>query len=398
MRVSAIRRRIRATAALVLSVTLSSSALVACGSSDNGVSAKSVPSESTVLADDIAVSSSLLDAAEAVVVSSAGVNEQRRAAGIAVAAGLPMLVAGSVTDAEEEAVATSPKKDARGHDTGADIAEVEKEVQRLGASTVLTVGAVDWTGGDSVQVIADPGTDDGLKDLVGVDFELLKKPESESGRAIAEMDAAKPSVVDSKVANEGTASPEKLDDANVGKDDKAEGSPKLPTSTPKASKKALALAAPGTGLAAIATARAAGLNVDWLPVGDARATSESIAAARKDKTLIGLGSVFGSKEKFAKTIDLAKDDKVAELPGGGTLLFPGRHFVATYGHPGAETLGVMGEDEPEDAVARAQEYVEQYEELVDDPVLPAFEIIGSVAQADPGPRGDYSEPAEIETL
>lgn len=388
----------KATVALVLSVVLGSSVLVACGGPENGVSAKSVPQESTVLSDDIAVSSGLLDSADAVIVSSSGAKEQRRAAGIAVAAGLPMLVAGSDADIEEESVAKSPKKDARGRDAGANIAEVEKEVQRLGAKTVLTVGAVDLTGGEDVQVIADPGTEEGLKDLVGVDFEVIKKVESKPSRAIAEMDAAKPSVIDSKAAGEGAASTEKLDDANVGKDDKSETTPSLPTGTPKANDKALALAAPGTGLAAIATARAAGLTVNWLPVGDARATSESIAAAREDKTMIGLGPVFGSQDKFAKTIELAKDDKVKELPGGGTLLFPGRHFVATYGHPGVAPLGVMGEDEPEDAVARAKEYVAQYEELADDPVLPAFEIIASVAQADPGPRGDYSEPAPIETL
>ncbi|MDK6657817.1 hypothetical protein QP257_24840, partial [Escherichia coli] len=95
-----------------------------------------------------------------------------------VAAGLPMLVAGSAEDAEDDSTAKSPKKDARGRDTGADIADVEKEIDRLGAKTVLTVGAVDLTGEEGRQIIADPGTTDGLKELVGTEFKVLKETES----------------------------------------------------------------------------------------------------------------------------------------------------------------------------------------------------------------------------
>lgn len=398
MRVSAMARRVTATIALVTSLALGSSGLVACDGPDNGVAAKSVPAESEVLSDDIAASEKLLDSSEAVIVSSAGATEQRRAAGIAVAAGLPMLVVGSADEVEDEAVAKSPKKDSRGRDTGAEIAEVEKEIDRLGAKTVLTVGAVDLTGGEGLQVVPDPGNAEGLKKLLDVDFKVLDKPESKPTRAIAEMDAEKPTIVDAKVPGEGTADQERLDRANDGQDDKGQEAVTLPKGTLKEESDALALAAPGTGLASIATARAAGLKVSWLPVGDARATSESIAAARDGKSLIALGQVFGAKDKFDQSIKLAKDDKVKELPGGGTLLFPGRHLVATYGHPGIAPLGVMGEDDPEGAVKRAQEYVKQYEKFADDPVLPAFEIIASVAQAAPGPRGDYSEPAPVETL
>ena len=32
-----------------------------------------------------------------------------------------------------------------------------------------------------------------------------------------------------------------------------------------------------------------------------------------------------------------------ELPGGGRVVFPGRRLVALYGHPGAPSLGVLGE-------------------------------------------------------
>ena len=43
----------------------------------------------------------------------------------------------------------------------------------------------------------------------------------------------------------------------------------------------------------------------------------------------------------------------------------------------------MGEEDAEAAAATAQEYVKQYQDLTDDKVIPAFEIIASVAQGDP---------------
>ena len=44
-----------------------------------------------------------------------------------------------------------------------------------------------------------------------------------------------------------------------------------------------------------------------------------------------------------------------ELPGGGLKLFPGRRLVALYGNPTTSALGVLGEQGPEEAVARAAE-------------------------------------------
>jgi hypothetical protein len=78
-----------------------------------------------------------------------------------------------------------------------------------------------------------------------------------------------------------------------------------------------------------------------------------------------------------------------ELPGGGYLLFPGRRLVALYGHAWAPELGVLAEQSPEEAVARigplAGEYAE--EGVV---VVPAFEIIATVAADGPGADGNYS--------
>jgi hypothetical protein len=88
----------------------------------------------------------------------------------------------------------------------------------------------------------------------------------------------------------------------------------------------------------------------------------------------------------------------AELPGGGTRLFPGRRMVALYGTPGTGSLGMLGEQDVDGAIARAAELAAQYQEYSDEPVIPAFEIIATVATAAPGPTGDYSTPVEHEQL
>lgn len=87
-----------------------------------------------------------------------------------------------------------------------------------------------------------------------------------------------------------------------------------------------------------------------------------------------------------------------ELPGGGTRLFPGRRMVALYGTPGTGSLGVLGEQDVDEAIARVAELAAEYQEFSDEPVMPAFEVISTVATGAPGPTGDYSTPVEHERL
>ncbi len=88
----------------------------------------------------------------------------------------------------------------------------------------------------------------------------------------------------------------------------------------------------------------------------------------------------------------------AELPGGGRVLFPGRRLVALYGHPGAGSLGVLGEQGVAAAVARARRVARPYGRLSDVPVVPAFEIIATVAQRSKGRDGDYSGESSVRSL
>ena len=87
-----------------------------------------------------------------------------------------------------------------------------------------------------------------------------------------------------------------------------------------------------------------------------------------------------------------------ELPGGGQILFPGRMLVALYGHPGAPALGALGQQDLPASIARARKVAAPFRALSRVPVIPALEIIATVAQAHPGPDGSYSYQTPVASL
>jgi hypothetical protein len=80
------------------------------------------------------------------------------------------------------------------------------------------------------------------------------------------------------------------------------------------------------------------------------------------------------------------------------VLFPGRRLVALYGHPGAPSLGVLGEQGVDAAVERAGRVAAPYRALSDVPVVPAFELIATVAQRSRGTDGDFSGESSVRSL
>jgi hypothetical protein len=79
----------------------------------------------------------------------------------------------------------------------------------------------------------------------------------------------------------------------------------------------------------------------------------------------------------------------AELPGGGQTLFPDRRVVALYGAPQDPQLGALGIGSPDDAGEELDKQAEEYEGT-DRPVLPAMELISTIAAADAGDDGDHN--------
>jgi len=81
---------------------------------------------------------------------------------------------------------------------------------------------------------------------------------------------------------------------------------------------------------------------------------------------------------------------VPYLPRGGHRIFPDHLVVMAYGTANTGVLGILGETSPDEAARLLEERAAPWGELSGRPVLPAFELITSVAQRAPGPDGRYS--------
>lgn len=169
----------------------------------------------------------------------------------------------------------------------------------------------------------------------------------------------------------------------------------LPTGEAPAGAPAHVLIGSAVGAAAGATASAFGARLHT-EVGDPRDVPTVFAALREDPDLplVSLATDAVAAERLLIQARMAQ--RAPELPGGGVTCFPHRRMVALYGHPGAPVLGLLGEQGIEGSVRRVNEYVERYSPLVEETVIPSWEIIATVATAGAGDDGNYSKIWEVE--
>lgn len=153
-------------------------------------------------------------------------------------------------------------------------------------------------------------------------------------------------------------------------------------------------------LPAVATARAAGVPITVLAADapNPQDSPDAIAAlSAEDVTArLAIGPALAAERQLAWKIASAATG--AQLPGGGQRMFPGHMMVAMYGTPGAPVLGILGEQDVEASVARAADYAAQYQPLTDRTVIPAFEIIATVASGSAGGDGNYSNELDAEAF
>jgi hypothetical protein len=142
--------------------------------------------------------------------------------------------------------------------------------------------------------------------------------------------------------------------------------------------------------AAVSDARTAGATVVELASGDPRREPGDLAATTGP--IIAVGMPAG----FAYTLDVVRHG--IEQPSGGYLAVDGRHYTAMYGHPGAPSLGVLGEQGAQASVARVQRLAKKYRAAGAKRVVPAFEIIATVASGSKGSDGDYSTEVPVSRL
>ena len=87
-----------------------------------------------------------------------------------------------------------------------------------------------------------------------------------------------------------------------------------------------------------------------------------------------------------------------ELPGGGRRIYPGHVLVAYYGTAGTGALGVLGEQPPDRITPRLRRAAGAFA-TPRRKVQVVYELIVTVADATPGPDGDYNHDiarAEVE--
>jgi hypothetical protein len=157
-------------------------------------------------------------------------------------------------------------------------------------------------------------------------------------------------------------------------------------------------ATPEGSQAALATLAAAGATNLAVKRADPRVKPADVraVAAASPEVAIGVGRGFGASDVFGQRVEAAATG--VQLPGGGQTIFHDKRYVALYGHPLTGGLGVLGEQGPAGSVARARDVASQYEGLTDETIVPAFEIIATVAAGGAGKDGNYSNEWDVEVL
>lgn len=301
------------------------------------------------------------------------------------------------------------------------------ELERLGSEVALVIGSINDPGIDVVV----PEDDAELAELIGADdtafspvpvggfVSALVGLDIDNPQVLtAEATATEPSGSGSSSATPDTSDSETPAESAAPDDDPApagSSAPVVTQTTPAALESdrdglpATTRPEPLSGVTvmttgadrdaiAVGTALASGAQVMVVTGGDPRASSESVQALGEAKpdVAVGVGPEFGDAETL--TWRLASAATGTELPGGGQLVLPGKTYIALYGTPGAPVLGVLGEQEGEATIQRAAGLAKEYEPLTENFVVPALEIITTVAAAQAGSDGDYSNEIAIETL
>ncbi|HEV2074809.1 MAG TPA: hypothetical protein VGR10_01060 [Thermoleophilaceae bacterium] len=100
------------------------------------------------------------------------------------------------------------------------------------------------------------------------------------------------------------------------------------------------------------------------------------------------GSDPGAEASGATAEAAREPEPPPQLPRGGRRLFPDYRIVAFYGAPQTEELGALGIGGPSEAVGELRKQAAPYRRGKR-PIMPALELIATIANADPGDDGQY---------
>jgi len=119
-----------------------------------------------------------------------------------------------------------------------------------------------------------------------------------------------------------------------------------------------------------------------------RLTALGVAGGAVVLVVVAVGSCGSSADRSTAAKGSAKRPLVVDLPRGGRRIFPDYRVVAFYGAPQDAQLGELGIGTPGHAARKLLRQAAPYGRKTR-PVLPAMELIASVAAHDPGPDGLY---------
>ncbi len=109
-------------------------------------------------------------------------------------------------------------------------------------------------------------------------------------------------------------------------------------------------------------------------------------------------TVAATKAAAAAPAAMATTPPTARTPLAGALL-PEYRIVAYYGHPHDANMGIVGEMPLDELTRKLQKQADAFEAADPSrPVVPALELIATVAQRDPGFDGTYILDTDHETL
>ncbi|MCW2958605.1 MAG: hypothetical protein JWP18_1408, partial [Solirubrobacterales bacterium] len=108
-----------------------------------------------------------------------------------------------------------------------------------------------------------------------------------------------------------------------------------------------------------------------------------------DATTQGTGSAAAAGTGSAAAASDVPKAAPPELPGGGRRIFPARRVVAFYGNPQDDELGILGIGPQAKMLAKLEQQAKPYARKTR-PILPALELIATVAAASPGADGSHT--------
>ncbi|GAB2600491.1 hypothetical protein [Pseudactinotalea suaedae] len=282
---------------------------------------------------------------------------------------------------------------------------LDTELLRLGVVGVVTVGGVDISEVDTTSLIVAPAPQDvdELGAIFGLSLTAVEIPPLEEGsddigtllalepgQVFAPANPADQSSPSSEAITSGEATTQDEEPQPVGE------LPALAPAVPVTSSAVLADGDPGQ-LAGLGTALGLGAQVIRVS-GDVRGDETAIAtlAEQQPATVVGLGAGMGTEAEFGWRAATAQTG--AQLPGGGQLVFDSKRYIALYGSPVTAALGLLGEQAVPETIARAAQFARLYSPFTQDSVVPALEIIVTVASNSAGDDGNYSNEWSSDTF